>query len=221
MVIAAIILVASGVGMIIVQANSIGAGIGDAIQTKFGNVWIIRMVQSAIVLAIALGMYNRMRKIKTTADSKAQTSLLPRGELVALLVVGIAVLATTTMISHAASTSQSTSIALDFIHNVIASIWIGGVIYLAFVVIPELRRRAKESSGVERQAIASALTIGIPRFSIVVLALLGAIMITGPLLLYSLEPNLDLTLSSLYGKALIAKLILAGGMAAIGGYNQR
>src|SRR5205085_6783678 len=97
----------------------------------------------------------------------------------------------------------------------------GGVIYLAFLVIPELRRRAKESSGVERQAIASALTIGIPRFSIVVLALLGAIMITGPLLLYSLEPNLDLTLSSLYGKALIAKLILAGGMAAIGGYNQR
>ncbi|MDQ6666698.1 MAG: hypothetical protein M3Y53_00555, partial [Thermoproteota archaeon] len=44
--------------------------------------------------------------------------------------------------------------------------------------------------------------------------------ITGPFLLYLLEPNLALTLASLYGKALIAKLILAAAMIGIGAYNQ-
>jgi copper transport protein len=50
--------------------------------------------------------------------------------------------------------------------------------------------------------------------------ILGTIVITGPFLLYLLEPHLGLTLASLYGKALIAKLILAAVMIGIGAYNQ-
>ncbi|MEO9321628.1 MAG: copper resistance protein CopC [Nitrososphaera sp.] len=220
MLIGAIILIASGIGMIAVQANSIGASIPDAILTKFGNVWITRMVQSGILLAITVGVYNRSRKRGLAVDEGTRP-LLPRTELAAMLVIGIAILATTTMISHAASTSQALAIGLDFIHNVVASVWIGGIIYLALIVVPAMKERARSADGNERQAIASTLSIIIPRFSIVVMALLGGILITGPLLLYTLEPSLDLTLSSLYGKALIAKLILAGGMAAVGGYNQR
>ena len=215
MVIGSIILIASGIAMIIVQANSIGAGITDAIFTKFGNVWIIRMVQCGILLAISVGLYNKMKK------SPSGGQLLPRTEVLALLMIGIAILATTTLISHGASTGQALPVALDFIHNVVASIWIGGVIYLAFVMIPAFKASIKANPGQTDYAVASALTIVIPRFSVVVLGLLGAILITGPFLLYSLEPSLDLTLSSLYGKALISKLILAGGMAAVGGYNQR
>lgn len=49
---------------------------------------------------------------------------------------------------------------------------------------------------------------------------LGIIVITGPFLLYLLEDDLNLTLASLYGKALLAKLIIAAIMLAIGGYNQ-
>ena len=226
-VIGAVILLASGVAMIVVQANSIGAGIGDAVQTKFGNVWIIRMVQCGILLAISVVMYNKMKKRKAVAAEAKNLQpdaykTLPRVEVIAVLIIGLAILATTTLISHAASTSQSLPVALDFIHNVVASIWIGGVFYLAFVLVPSLKKElGKPHPAQTDYAVASALSIMIPRFSMVVVALLGTIIITGPLLLYSLEPNLDLTLSSLYGKALIAKLIIAGGMAAIGGYNQR
>jgi copper transport protein len=46
------------------------------------------------------------------------------------------------------------------------------------------------------------------------------IVVTGPLLLYILENNLDLTLASLYGKILIVKLSLAAIMIGIGSYNQ-
>ena len=227
MVIGSVILLASGFGMIFVQANAINAGIGDAILTKFGNVWIVRMVQSAILFAISIGIYNRMRKGKGVAaeDNNQQSSfILHKGETAALLVIGLAVLATTTLISHGAATGQSLSVSLDFVHNVVASLWIGGVIYLAFLVVPELKRMVARAprpiSGIHAIA-ASTLSILIPRFSIIVLTLLGIIIITGPFLLYTIEPNLDLTISSLYGKALIAKLVLAGSMAAIGGYNQR
>ena len=217
MLIGSIILVASGFGMIIVQANSIGAGIGDAILTKFGNVWIVRMVQSAILLAISIGMYARMRKRK-----EGESQLVPRTELAAMLVIGIAVLATTTLISHGASLGQPLPIILDFVHNVAAALWIGGIIYLAFVVVPGLKRMIEAGAGYNTDhAVASALSILIPRFSLIVLTILGVIIVTGPFLLYTIEPNLDLTVSSLYGKALIAKLALAGIMAAIGGYNQR
>jgi copper transport protein len=224
MLVGAIILLASGVAMIVVQANSIGASIGDAILTKFGNIWIIRMVQCGILLGISFAMYNRMKKRKVPAGTTGKETypLLPRAEVFALLIIGFAINATTTLISHGASTGQPLPVVLYFIHNVVASIWIGGVIYLAFVLVPVLKKEvSKPQSEQLNYAIASTLSIVIPRFSIIVVALLGTIIITGPFLLYTLEPNLDLTISSLYGKALIAKLIMAGGMAAIGGYNQR
>jgi streptogramin lyase len=60
----------------------------------------------------------------------------------------------------------------------------------------------------------------IPRFSIIVIPVLGSISITGPTLLWSLESNLSTTIASLYGKILIIKLIIAGVMIIIGGYHQ-
>jgi copper transport protein len=52
-IIGAGLVLASGVAMIIVQAISIDAGVPEAIATKFGNVWITRMLQSSILMAIA------------------------------------------------------------------------------------------------------------------------------------------------------------------------
>jgi copper transport protein len=53
---------ASGVAMIIVQAISINAGIPEAIATKFGNVWLTRMLQSSILMAIAVAVYRKLTK---------------------------------------------------------------------------------------------------------------------------------------------------------------
>ena len=108
-------------------------------------------------------------------------------------------------------------IAIDFIHNLAASLWIGGVIYLAFLVAPKLR----QAITLEENVKASVLSILIPRFSTVPVTILGVIVVTGPFLLYFIESNLDLTLASLYGKWLIIKLSLATIMIAIGAYNQR
>ena len=64
------------------------------------------------------------------------------------------------------------------------------------------------------------MLIWIPRFSTIVVIILGIISFTGPFLLYTLEGNMDLLLPSYYGKTLLVKLLLGAVMIIIGGYNQ-
>jgi copper transport protein len=212
MVIGSVILVVSDFGIIYVQAKDIGTGISQAIGTKFGSVWAVRTIESFILLAISLGIY--LRKVWRKRELITPPS---KGEITSLLVIGLTILATTTLIGHGATSGQLLPIAIDFIHNLAASLWIGGVIYLAFIVAPKLR----QATTLEENVKASVLSILIPRFSTVPVTILGVIVVTGPFLLYFIESNLDLTLASLYGKWLIIKLLLAAVMIAIGAYNQR
>ena len=102
------LVIASGVAMIVVQAISINAGISEAIATKFGNVWLTRMLQSSILMGISLVIYRRITKSNTTASN---------AEMYAILILGLAVLVTSSLIAHAAGTSQIGPILLDFFHN--------------------------------------------------------------------------------------------------------
>src|SRR5256712_1143822 len=204
-VIGSVVLLASGFTMIIVQAYSINAGILDAISTKFGNIWILRMIECAVLLGISLITYYKVRNSK---------SLAPRGLVVSLFFIGVAILATTSLISHGAATGQMIPLTLDFIHNIAASLWIGGLFYIAFIILPNLKRVVNDRANI------SSISIIIPRFSILVITILGSIAITGPVLLFVLENNLALTLASTYGKVLIIKLSLASAMLCLGAYNQ-
>jgi copper transport protein len=204
-IIGVILVLASGVAMIIVQAISIGGSIPDAIATKFGNVWLSRMLQSAILAAIAFSVY---RKVVRKNVSPA------RSETLAILILGLATLVTSSLIAHAAATSQISAIVLDFFHNAAAAIWIGGLISLGFIAAPRILEIADE------KIKATAISLLIPRFSIIVVTILGVIAITGPLLLYSIESDLSLILASLYGNFLIIKLSLAGVMVGMGAYSQ-
>jgi copper transport protein len=203
-VIGSIVILAAGFAMIIVQAYSINAGILDAISTKFGNMWILRMIASTILFALSITVYFK---------SKKSTNLLSRKYLGILSAVSFAVLFSTSVISHGAATGKIIPLLLDFCHNVFASLWIGGIIYIAFVIMPHLRQVSSSSLGL------STISLLIPRFSTLVITVLGAITITGPFLLYSIEGNLALTLASFYGKILIIKLILASMMITLGAYD--
>ena len=204
-VLGSIIILASGFAMIIVQALSINASILDAISTKFGYIWVLRMITSSILFGLSLTLYQKTRKSST---------VIARRHSILLLVTSFSVLLTTSLISHGSATGQIVPLLLDFCHNVFASLWIGGIIYLAFVVMPHIKQIT--SSGISL----STLSILIPRFSTLVIAVLGAVVITGPFLLYALESNLALTLASFYGKVLIIKLLLAAAMIALGVYHQ-
>jgi copper transport protein len=199
------LVLASGVAMIIVQAISINAGIPEAVATKFGNVWLTRMLQSSILMGIAVAVYRKVSKNNAIAS---------RAEIYAILILGLAVLVTSSLIAHAAATSQVVPIILDFFHNAAASIWIGGLILLGFVTVPKIL-----SIG-DSMIRSAALSVLIPRFSTIVVTLLGIAVITGPTLLFALESDLSLTVASVYGQILAIKLGLAGVMVVLGAYSQ-
>src|ERR671931_966040 len=205
MLIGSAILIVSDFGIIYVQANDLGTGINEAIGTKFGSVWVMRTIESLILFAVSFGIYFRRVRRRTKQDFIISLS---KSEVTSLLIIGLAILSTTTLIGHGATKGQFLPIASDFIHNIAASFWIGGIIYLAFIVAPN----QKQADMLEENVKASALSILIPRFSIIPVTILGVIVVTGPFLLYFIESDLNLTLASLYGKWLIVKLSLAATM---------
>jgi copper transport protein len=199
------LVIGSNVAIIVVQANDIGAGIPEAIATKFGNIWTTRMIESSILMIIAFFVLRRMTRTGAPPS---------RAEMLAILVMGIAVLVTSSLIAHGAATGEVAAILLDFFHNAAASIWIGGLILMGFVAVPKILAMADE------RARAAAISILIPRFSTIVVTILGLSLITGPLLLFLIESDLSLTLASMYGRILLIKLGLAGAMVAMGAYSQ-
>jgi copper transport protein len=205
MLVGSTIVFASGFGMIAAVAYSIHAGFGDAVSTKFGQMWIIRMIAASVLLGLAIALYFKQKRTNAVL-SKLQTA--------SILGVGITVLSTTSIISHGAATGQVAPLFFDFIHNLAASVWIGGILYIDFIIISKLKQLGDE------RVASSILSIIIPKFSTVALFILGTITISGPFLLFLLESNLALTLASIYGKILIVKLSLAAIMIGAGAYHQ-
>ena len=197
------LVLASNAAMISVQAIDIGAGIGEAIGTTFGGIWTIRMIESSILMIIAVFVLAKMQRSGT---------LPSRAEMLAILVMGLAVMVTSSLISHGGG--QVVSIMLDFFHNAAAGIWVGGIVLMGFVVVPKLLALSQE------RARSAAISILIPRFSTIVVTVLGLAVVTGPILLFMIESNLSLTLASTYGRILMIKLALAGVMVGMGAYSQ-
>jgi copper transport protein len=206
LIVGASLILVSGIAMIIVQSASVDATILEIISTKFGNVWSVRMIQASALLLLTISIFRK----STMRGQHAGTA-----EISAVLALALSLLVTYSLIAHAAASNLPLAILADFCHSVVASIWIGGVIFLAFAFIPKLA-----SLHVNDSAKATVISILIPRFSTVVVVSLGIILITGPLLLWTLENDLEITLASLYGRVLIGKLSIGLVMIAMGGYHQ-
>lgn len=197
----------SGVAIIFVQSLSIGAGIPEAIATKFGNIWTIRMILASTLLIVTVSIYRGVARRSRTARTKETT---------VILALGISIIFSYSLISHAAAIKSAAvySILIDFFHGIAASVWIGGLIVLAFVMVPKVIKIS------DNMAKACIISIMIPRFSAIAVFILGIIIITGPLLLWNLENDISLVTASWYGKILVIKLSLAAVMIVIGAYHQ-
>ena len=205
-VVASIILVSSNFAIMLFQAIAIHGSIIDVFGTRFGTVLIERSVISFIILGLSLFELRQFRKNKSYSMSTMENA--------GFLIIGMILLVTTSLIGHGASHKQLVPIIIDFVHNLVASIWIGGTFYLAFILIPKLK-----ASAMDWYHKLGTISVWIPRYSALVVTLLGVIFITGPFLLYILQDNLALVIGSLYGTFLIAKLTFAGLMVILGGYS--
>ncbi|MFB5599518.1 MAG: CopD family protein [Nitrososphaeraceae archaeon] len=199
-----LLILASIIVMVIVQASSINGTVSDVFSTEFGNMVLIRLVLSIALLSILISLYR-----------KAKSSPLRTRNAIIILATGLAILLTNSLISHAAALENNLiPIFLDYFHGFAASIWIGGLIFLSFVLVPKLLKVTPEILKIKLASII------IPRFSSIILPILGSLSLTGPTLLWSIENDFSLAFSSLYGNILVIKLTLAVIMIILGAYHQ-
>lgn len=190
---------ASNIIMLAIQTMRLQTSAFDVLMTNFGATWIIRM----IITVVLLGIWFVMER-KKTSHIKSQ---------IPLLVVSLALIATTTMLSHGAASELGTAIVLDYVHNFISSVWVGGIIFFGFCLLPVLN--SLDSDKKEKMSL-----VLIPRFSIMFVIAIGIIIITGPILLWFLESNVNSIVESTYGRLIFAKIAIASVMIALGGYHQ-
>nr|AIF08656.1 copper resistance D domain-containing protein (ycnJ) [uncultured marine thaumarchaeote KM3_31_G08] len=189
----------SDVLMIAVQSIRLETSPLDAIQTDFGNIWIIRMAITIILLGIWFGL-----------DKK---KILSKKNQIPMLVMSLALIATTSLIGHGAASGETPALILDYIHNLVAAVWIGGIFYFVFTLLPTFSQ-LKESS---REKMSLVL---IPRFSIAFIISIGVVIITGPILMWFLESDVGLITESVYGQLIIIKIAIAAIMVGLGGFFQ-
>jgi len=130
-------------------------------------------------------------------------------EQIPLLVASLILIATTTMMGHGASTELEAPWILDYAHNLLSSIWIGGVIFFAFIALPTI---AKTDNSIKEKITLSL----IPRFSGLFIIAIGILIITGPTLLWFLDDNVSALTESTYGKLIMLKIGIAISMIAFG-----
>ncbi len=190
---------ASNIAMLVVQTLRLETSAFDAIQTTFGTSWMIRMIITVILLGIWFWMD---RKIHLTKKNQ-----------IPMLVVSLALIGTTTMIGHGSASGEMAAVTLDYVHNLVAAIWIGGIIYFVFTLLPTFSKL--DVTIREKMSLAM-----IPRFSIAFIIAVGIVIITGPTLLWILESDVGIITQSIYGKLIISKIAIASIMIGLGGFFQ-
>lgn len=194
-----LLVLASNIMMLAVQAIALQTTVLEAIQTGFGTTWLVRMIFTVILLIIWFW-----------AERK---TIIGKIQQLTILGFSLALISTTTMLGHGTASMHEPAIVLDYAHNLLAAVWIGGVIYAAFVMIPSFSKL--EVGKKERLSL-----LVIPKISSMVIISVGILIITGPTLLWFLESDVGLLYDSTYGKLILAKIALGSIMVAIGGYNQ-
>ena len=132
----------------------------------------------------------------------------------------------------------SLAVSLDWLHFMSVSMWVGGLFYIATILLAAIRERAKliadsdiqekitisntalYSEIKKRQIIHYYLALLLPRFSLIATVSLGVIGITGIYMAWINLNNIGSLFNSSYGNILLIKLITALPLVLLGGYHQ-
>jgi len=204
-----IVLFLANIGVLIGQALNLTGGdlaqaisptvfIGLATSGRFGIYWMMREV--VILLAMILALYMLLQQQR----SRITRNVLP----IANLVLASALLIAITMSGHAASVNPnivSYAIIIDWLHLLAASLWVGGMIYIATNYLPVLK-----PLHIPQQA--RSLVTVLPYFSPLAIAGVLIMSVTGPFSAAFHLTSWQQFLSTAYGRALLVKIALIGGL---------
>ena len=192
--------------------------------TSNGQIWIIR-VSICFIIAFVAYYYGRVVKYRTK-DSYSITNAAKRKILLyILLFFTIIFIATNSITSHSASIESwpQLGILADFVHLIAVSVWIGGLMYILYIVFSNVLTISKNISGRAEQICSQPkdiILLILSRFSIISTICVGVVGVTGLSLAWLHIQTLDELVVSDYGKTLIIKLCLVLPVIILGGYHQ-
>ncbi|ELY93301.1 copper resistance protein CopC [Natrialba hulunbeirensis JCM 10989] len=169
-------------------------------ETPLGQAWLVQSALSLVLVGITVAM-SRGRPPRRTS-------------LVGTFVTALAIAGTIAWTSHSATAiDRLQGAAVDFVHLVGAGLWAGGLVVLAFVVVPHVRAADTDN----RSAL---LARTIRRYSILALVGVTLVVATGFVLASWHVPTADGLTDTVYGLTLVAKLVLIAAALALGGVTR-
>ncbi|HEV3134443.1 MAG TPA: CopD family protein, partial [Acidimicrobiia bacterium] len=162
--------------------------ISDVLDTRFGRVWLLRLVLLVVAVPLLRLLVNRRPVVEYP---------LPRWWRPVAAVVAVGLLLTPGLSGHA-GTGRLVALAIiaDVAHVGGVSVWLGGLVVLLVVV---LRRKHLEE-----------LRTVVPRYSQVALAAISVIVVSGAFQAWRQLGSISNLRDTDYGKLLTAKLLAFG-----------
>ena len=200
--IASVALIVASVAQLVIQASvvyetSVVGTLGDPLrsllaETGWGRLWIWRALLAALMTGVLTVEWRRIRTEPEPRGSLAPTYIAA--------VLGLGVLATISLTSHAAATPNVRSMALlnDLVHMVSAAVWVGGLLSLAIAVYLSFEM-LRDS---ERRLVLTALA---RRFSVVAGLSVAVLVLTGIYSAWAQVTEIK-ALSTPYGWTLVTKI---------------
>lgn len=197
-----------------------GTIVRETLETRFGAVWALTaLAWLAFGLLAALVLRGAVPSRRTAASRNS--SRRGRWEVRAPAAAAALVLPLLLPVLEPALAGHGSTqapvvlnFAMNAIHVAAISIWVGGLGAL-LLVLPAATRRLEPA---ERSRLLAAV---VSRFSGIALLAVLAILVTGLIQAYVYVRHLDALLSSGYGRAVLAKVLLLAATIAIAAYNRR
>ncbi len=163
-------------------------------------------IPGRLLLLLALRALAGVAAVLTLAVPSRLLPLDARREATAFF--GLAAGLTATLVSHAAASGDLRYVALDYLHVIAISIWLGGVVAFSYVVMPSARAEDPRELG-----------RAIWRFSLTALAATLVIITTGTLQSLNRLVLIEDLVETPYGIALLAKIVLFTLLVGLGALN--
>jgi copper transport protein len=192
----------AGIGLEGAQASGLGLGaairsslIEDVLDTRFGQVWLLRAVLAVLVALLAAIAVWWARPV----ERRLAWVACALGALIAL----------TPALSGHARVEGGIAVVTDWVHVLAASAWAGG---LAFLLLALWWAR-----GVRWETASKA----VPRFSKLAVASVGTLLLAGVVSGFLELRSWSGLWETTYGRLLLVKVSLVVPLLALGGFNNR
>jgi copper transport protein len=187
----------AGLGLDQVFSSSL---LGETFDQRLGEVWAIRLVLLVLALPVMLAFLRRV-------PDGDEPRRLGAWWLPAAILLGIALAATPGLAGHASSGDWQTAAEIsDTLHVFSMAIWLGGLVAVAAVLLPERG--------------AAALRATLPRWSRLALGCVIVIVATGAFQTWRQVGGLEALRSTDFGRILIVKLVLFAAIMVLAAFSR-